>query len=201
MARPPRADAPAGAGAARAARARLFLALDLPDRERAAIAAWRDAGIAGRPGLRPVDAAALHVTLVFLGAQPEEAVEAIAAEALDPLRGLPAPVLAPLGLRPLPPRRPRLYALDLEDRDGTARRVQAAAADALALAGRYRPERRPFWPHVTLARVRSGARPAPPRADPPPRVRFTAAQATLYRSRPSAQGARYEPVARVVLSS
>jgi 2'-5' RNA ligase len=48
-------------------RARLFLALDLPEPARAAIAAWRDELVSERADLRPVRPEALHVTLVFLG--------------------------------------------------------------------------------------------------------------------------------------
>lgn len=49
---------------------RLFLALDLPDSARSEVGRWRVAAIGEREGLRPVQQAALHVTLVFLGSKP-----------------------------------------------------------------------------------------------------------------------------------
>jgi 2'-5' RNA ligase len=67
-------------------------------------------------------------------------------------------------------------------------------------AGRwYRPEKRPFWPHVTLARVKKGERRVAPLPDtpPPPSTPFAAARLTLYRSTLRPQGALYEPLACV----
>jgi len=76
----------------------------------------------------------------------------------------------------------------------------AAAASALAKAGLHEPERRAFRPHATVARLRAGAR-APrvtPREGPEP-VAFAGESVTLYRSRLSAAGARYEPLERVTI--
>jgi 2'-5' RNA ligase len=97
------------------------------------------------------------------------------------------------------PRRgaPRLFALDLADEDGRAAQVQAAVARALEPW--YEPEKRPFWPHVTLARVRKGERAKPLAGIEPPRDEFTARDVTLYRSRLSPKGARYEAIERVRL--
>ena len=98
------------------------------------------------------------MTLVFLGWQDEAAAETIAQAAFGAAEGLGAPLLRADGVRPLPPRDPRLFALDLEDEGDRASAVQAAASDALCAGGWYRPEKRPFWPHVTLARVKRGRR-------------------------------------------
>ena len=64
----------------------------------------------------------------------------------------------------------------------------------------FEPERRPFWPHVTLARVKRGWR-APPlaRTEPPPAEPTEASEVTLYRSTLRPQGALYEPLARTTL--
>ena len=59
-------------------RARLFVALDLPDAIRQGIAAWGEEALAD-PALRPVPAESLHITLAFLGSGPEEDVERVAA--------------------------------------------------------------------------------------------------------------------------
>ena len=179
-------------------RARLFLALDLPEPARASIASWRDLLIADRGDLRPVRPEALHVTLVFLGWQDESAAPKLAEAAFSALPNLPPPRLTAADVRSLPPRNPRLFALDLEDEDGRATALQAAASDALETGGWYRPEKRPFWPHLTLARVKRGERrvPALPDEPAPPREAFEAPVVTLYRSTLRPQGALYEPLAR-----
>lgn len=181
-------------------RARLFLALDLPEGARGRLVEWHDALMEGRRDLRPVRPEALHVTLVFLGWQDEAAAERIAEAAFGALPEQPAPRLAPAGVRAVPPRNARLFALDLEDEGGRATALQAAAAAALEAGGWYRPEKRPFWPHLTLARVRRGERRVPPLppGPPPPGEPFEAPVLTLYRSTPRPQGSLYEPLARTV---
>ena len=181
-------------------RARLFLALDLPEPARASIGSWRDRLISGRADLRPVRPEALHVTLVFLGWQDESAAPRLAEAAFRALPPGPAPVVTPLEVRSLPPRSARLFALDLDDEGGRATALQAAASAALEAGGWYRPEKRPFWPHLTLARVKRGERRVAPLPDePPPREPFATPAATLYRSTLRPQGALYEPLARTVL--
>ncbi|MGH2715243.1 MAG: 2'-5' RNA ligase family protein, partial [Thermoleophilaceae bacterium] len=105
------------------------------------------------------------------------------------------------GVLPLPPRDPRLFALDLEDEDGRAVALQSAVSDALEAGRWYRPEKRAFWPHLTLARVKRGERRAAPLpGDPaPPDEAFAADRLTLYRSSLRPQGAIYEPLARTTL--
>ena len=175
----------------------MFVALDLPEGPRAGLAAWRDSLVAGRTDLRPVAEHALHVTLAFLGWQDETAAEGIADDAFEAVDGLQPAVLTPAGVRPLPPRRPRLFALDLDDEDSRAARIQAGVAGALAAARVFEPEKRPFWPHVTIARVKRGARAEPLAGEPPPPPEpFEAADLTLYRSTLRPQGALYEPLAR-----
>ena len=171
-------------------RLRLFLALELPGATRDALAAWRSRALVGRDDLRPVAQEALHVTLVFLGYQYEKEVERIASTAFDAVRGLAAPSLSPAGVVPVPPRgAPRLFALDLADPSGDCLALQAAASDALASARFYKPEKRPFWPHVT-APLGSPALSLEP---------FTASEVTLYRSVLRPQGALYEPLERLSL--
>jgi 2'-5' RNA ligase len=100
---------------------------------------------------------------------------------------------------PVPRRGPRLLALDLDDRGGKASAIQSAAESALAAARFHKPERRAFWPHVTLARVKRGHR--APRLDPgdPPGGRFQAPVVTLYSSTLRPQGALYTPLRRFEL--
>jgi 2'-5' RNA ligase len=180
----------------------MFVALDLTAANRAALAAWRDGLVSGRTDLRPVPEAQLHVTLAFLGWQDESAAERIAAAAFE-AAGEVAPVLVPAAVRAVPPRDPRLFALDLEDEGGHAASLQAGVAAALESARVYRPERRPFWPHVTLARVKKRERRVPglPEGPAPPPGPYVGPELTLYRSVLRPQGALYEPLARRALGS
>ena len=133
------------------------------------------------------------MTLVFLGYQPEKEIERIAEAAFAPLRGLAVARLAPADVKPVPPRRPRLFALDLLDEDERAGAVQAAAERALVKGGWYRPEKRPFWPHLTLARVKRDRRADPLAARGGLPGRFEAREVVLYRSTLRPQGAEYTP--------
>lgn len=145
---------------------------------------------------------ALHVTLVFLGYLPEKEIERTAATAFEALQGLARPLLAMREVRAVPPRDPRLFAIDLADEGDRAVAVQAAAVRALSGARLHKPEKRPFWPHVTLARVKRGERRVPPLEAPaPPADPFEAPMVTLYRSHLSPRGARYEPLERLTLGA
>ena len=181
---------------------RLFLALELSSSVRDAVVAWRSAASRDRDDLRPVAPEALHVTLVFLGYQYEKEVGRIASTAFDAGRELPAPALSPAGVVSLPPRgAPRLFALDLADPSGDCSVLQSAASEALASGRFYKPEKRPFWPHVTLARVKKGVKRAAPLSDSPSLELepFVASEVTLYRSTLRPQGALYEPLERLSL--
>jgi RNA 2',3'-cyclic 3'-phosphodiesterase len=179
----------------------MFVALDLPPDARSALGDWRDKLVEGRRDLRPVRAEALHVTLVFLGWQAEKEAEAIAAAAFEGCSGLPPARLRAGAVKPIPPRAARLFALDLEDDEGRAGTVQSAISDALEAGRWYRPEKRPFWPHLTLARVKRGERRPPPLPDTPapPAETFEAGVITLYRSTLRPQGAVYDPLAQATL--
>jgi RNA 2',3'-cyclic 3'-phosphodiesterase len=160
--------------------------------------AWSARLLTGRDDLRPLGPSSLHVTLVFLGWRYEREVERIAALAAGAVSGLPVPWLTPVEVRPVPPRRPRLFALDLTDEGGRADAVQAVLSDTLEQARLYRPERRPFWPHVTLARVKRGRRAGSLEAGALP-APFEARTVTLYRSTLRPQGAVYEPLGETQL--
>jgi RNA 2',3'-cyclic 3'-phosphodiesterase len=182
------------------ARARLFLALDLPEHARARLIDWRDVVLGSRDDVRPVAPEALHVTLVFLGWQDQSAAERIAEAAFGALPDGPPPLLTPTGVRSVPPRDPRLFALDLDDEEGRATELQGRASAALEAGGWYRPEKRPFGPHITLARVKRRERRVPPMAEEPspPGEPFEVAVVTLYKSTLRPQGSLYEPLARTV---
>jgi 2'-5' RNA ligase len=185
-------------------RARLFVALDLPEATRDGLVAWGSEALTD-PALRPVAPESLHVTLAFLGNRPEREIEAIAAAVHE--SAAPAPWVELRDPEQRPPRgRARLYALPAISPGTEA--LQAGLAQRLVEAGFYEPEKRPFWPHVTVARVRPEARgsrrPAvvsePPGSIPEelaePRI---AVRMALYRSELQPTGARYVPLAQVEL--
>lgn len=173
---------------------RLFVALELPSAAVDALAEWARA--AARDGLRAVPRESLHVTLAFLGERPDDEAPAIAA-------ALPAdPPRVELALGDpawLPPRRPRVLAIDLHDGDGACSRVQADVGASLAGLGVFAPEKRAFRPHVTVGRVRRGAHVDKRLPGISDHMTFAAAALTLYRSRLGPKGASYEAIARIPL--
>jgi 2'-5' RNA ligase len=171
--------------------------MDLPEDARADLAEWRADAFTGRADVRLVGPEALHMTLVFLGYKPEKEIPRIAELMRASVPAGEPPELAATGVKPVPPRRPRLFALDLDDDDGRAVAVHAALSDAFAAEKLYVPEKRPFWPHVTLARVKRGAVAGPLEAPPPPSAPWRADAVTLYRSTLLPQGARYDALERV----
>ncbi|HEX5761575.1 MAG TPA: RNA 2',3'-cyclic phosphodiesterase [Solirubrobacterales bacterium] len=185
-------------------RVKLFVALDLPETVRIGVDAWGTRELTD-PALRPVLPQSLHVTLAFLGWRQEKEIarlsEIVAAS------GAPAPSLAFGQPVQRPERgRPRLFALPVASPQAMA--LQAGVEDMLVAARLYKPERRPFWPHVTVARVkreeRGSKRPArvskPPGALSEELLRpFDAVRITLYRSELRPWGAQYTPLAQVEL--
>ncbi|MDA0165095.1 RNA 2',3'-cyclic phosphodiesterase [Solirubrobacter ginsenosidimutans] len=175
---------------------RLFVALDLPGDVRDALAAT---GAAADPAVwRAVSPDSLHVTLAFLGSRPPEDVDAIApivaAEHHAPRLTLGEVLL-------LPPRHARVLTVTLTDPTGALAALQERVAAALAEAGVYTPESRPFRPHVTVARLRPRTRPprtADLQLDP---LEFSATAVILYSSRLGPGGARYEPLVAAALRS
>jgi 2'-5' RNA ligase len=186
-------------------RLRAFIALDLPTELREGIVEWGKRELHD-PALRVVRPESLHVTLAFLGWTAEKEVERLGEivaglDAPAPEMQLEDPVGRPSG------RRPRLYALPVES-PGTAT-LQGDLQGRLVAARLYAPEKRPFWPHITVARVRpegrGSKRPKAVEEPPGPLPRrllspFRGVRVTLYRSELQPQGARYTPLAQVELS-
>jgi RNA 2',3'-cyclic 3'-phosphodiesterase len=183
-------------------RVRLFVALELPAEVRQELVRWRERapGVGVPPRLRWVTPASLHVTLCFLGWRPVEQIPSIAqacavAAACGPAQlTLADPVW-------LPPRRPRVLAVELRDEADGLARVQGGLSKALEAGGWYEPEKRAFRAHVTVARVPKDARVGRVALPAPAPLNFTGSQVTLFRSRLSAAGARYESLASVALGT
>jgi 2'-5' RNA ligase len=183
---------------------RMFVALDLPQTVREEIAAWGETELAD-PALRRVPSESLHVTLAFLGDRPLRDVEPIA-EVIEWAAEKPVPLElgSPVG-RPARGR-PRLVALPALG--GPVEKLEEILSRALALEGLCKPEKRPFWPHLTVARVRAEGRGSgrptqvdiPTAPSPTERTgRFDAVRISLYRSELQPRGARYVPLAQVKL--
>jgi RNA 2',3'-cyclic 3'-phosphodiesterase len=185
-------------------RARLFVALDLPTAVRSGLGAWGPEALAD-PALRPVPLENLHVTLAFLGFRPEKDIERVAA--VIEASVAPAPLVELLGPVARPARgRPRLFALPVLSPGAEV--LQAALQERLVAERLYEPEKRPFWPHVTVARVRSegrGSRRSMPVEQPPNALPATLSEPfygiriVLYRSELQPSGAHYVPLAQVEL--
>jgi 2'-5' RNA ligase len=176
-------------------RARLFVALDLPDPVLASLDRWGAEELRD-PALRPVAVENLHVTLAFLGSRPADQVEPIA----DVVResGGPAPIVELGDPVARPSRgRPKLFALPVIS-PGTEL-LQAGLRGRLLETGLHEPDKRPFWPHLTVARVRAEGRGSrrsmrvgePPRGLPASLVEpFYGIRIVLYRSELQPSGAR-----------
>lgn len=187
-------------------RVRLFVALDLPDRVRAGIAAW-GRGALGDPALRPVAEESLHITLAFLGSRDEAEIEPIAAVVRECGAAAPLIELGQPQQRPLRGRA-KVYALPVAS-EGT-KALQAGVVSRLVSAGLYAAEERPFWPHVTVARVRNeaGGKRRPRVVERPPQglpqglmQPHRAVRLSFYISELQPCGARYVPLAQVELPS
>ncbi len=190
-------------------RARLFVALDLPDRVLDALAAWQSRALVD-PALRPVRPEALHVTLCFLSYHPEREIERIAS-VVTGVEARPVEIRLASEPVPVPPKRPRLFAVAGESPAATE--LQAELSERLGAAHLYEPEKREFWTHVTVARVRSergprarGRRGKSMRVESPPEVlpaelteQFEAPRLALYRSFLGPSGADYVRLAELNL--
>jgi 2'-5' RNA ligase len=193
-------------------RARLFVALDLPEDVRARLEAWQARELTDE-ALRPVAPQALHVTLCFLNYHPEKKIDEIAGI----VTGVePRPVEMHLEPDPegVPKSRPRLFAIAAPSEAAIS--LQQELSDALEARKFYEPEKRPFWPHLTVARVKSepGSRSGRRRGRGRPRQvedfpaslptdlldTFEAPRVALYRSYLRPTGAEYVRLAELNLA-
>ena len=157
----------------------------------------------------------LHVTLFFLGYHAEKAIPRIE-ELITAVEPRPVELSFDPEPSPIPKGRPRLYAIG--GRSESVSALEEELSGALTAARVYEPEGRGFWPHVTVARVRSERRPPdagkrrgkgrPRRVTTPParlpkdlERPFGFVRVALYRSNLKPQGAEYVRLGGVDLSS
>jgi 2'-5' RNA ligase len=183
---------------------RLFVAVDVPQAVKAELARAVEPFRRVVPGARWTSPEGWHVTLKFLGSTWPRLVEGVK-EAVGGAAREAAPFptsLTEVGAFP-GPGRARVVWAGLADPEGRFASL-ARALDAL-LAPHVPPEKRPFTPHLTVARLNP---PVDLRAVAPELLglrvdssAFTVERLVLYRSHLSPGGARYEPLHVVPLGS
>jgi 2'-5' RNA ligase len=187
---------------------RLFIAIDLDDDARAAIAGeqrrLKAAFDDSRSAIKWVRPEQMHLTLVFLGEVPETRAPAIVDAISEPVAQAPFD-LTFAGLGVFPPRgAPNVLWVGAASGEAESIALQRQLADRVQRVG-IAVERRPFHPHLTLARWKTSRGADRARAlegvrhDPIATVRVD--HATLYQSRLSSAGPAYTALARVTLSA
>jgi 2'-5' RNA ligase len=163
-------------------RLRLFLALRLPDDVVATLAEWQARELQGAGRIVPPEH--LHVTLAFLGSRPASELPAITGAL-----GEAAAATRPFELELERYRETRSAGmLVLSDQSGEAGRLAARLHERLEQLGVYRPEGRPWLPHVTVVRYRE----RPRRHSPVPELgRVAPSDAAAFLSRLHPSGASY----------
>jgi RNA 2',3'-cyclic 3'-phosphodiesterase len=178
---------------------RLFLAVDVPDEVRDALASSVAPLRSAIPGARWAPPENWHVTLKFLGSVyprlsgwVREQAAAAAAES-EPFLS----AMAGLGAFPSP-RRARVLWAGLDDPEG---RLTALAGSLDHLLEReFPPEQRPFSAHLTVARMREQVALEPSVLQTlVPSEPFEIHELVLYRSHLGRPHARYEPIQRIRL--
>jgi 2'-5' RNA ligase len=136
----------------------------------------------------------LHVTLAFLGHRPASELPSILGVLRDAAAGA-----GPLPLEPRAWRETRSVGMIvLEDTTGGAGALARRLHVQLAELGVYRPEARPWLPHVTMLRFRTRPHLSPPL---PATGTFVPSDAAAYLSRLHPSGARYEVLEAVSLNA
>jgi 2'-5' RNA ligase len=173
---------------------RLFFGVELPTEVQGVLGQLRPKDSAD---YRWPDSSLLHVTLVFLGEQPEERLGV-----LNSVAAAAAMASSPGHLRlgdpgSFGPRKaPRVLWVGLEGDLQSLNALQSHLDKRLREAG-FSIEDRAFSPHITLARRRDRARSGPPDNWPPAtlqKVQFEMDHLTLFHSRLSPRGPTYIPL-------
>jgi 2'-5' RNA ligase len=180
---------------------RLFFAVELPPEVQATLGRLRPSD--DNRDYRWVDASLLHVTLAFLGEQPEERLETLKSVGREAAAHSHVAVLR-LGAAGHfgSGRAPRVLWVDLAGDVAALSTLHANLTHSLKAAA-FPTEDRPFTAHITLARRREtarGGRPAgwPPHVTPSP---FDMDTLTLMQSRLSPRGPTYTPVYQASIAS
>jgi RNA 2',3'-cyclic 3'-phosphodiesterase len=166
-------------------RLRLFCALLLPSAAVEALVAWQARELAFSGSLRVVPPENLHITLAFLGSTEAARLPAVVEALRRALAGEKQPVLSALRYR----ETKSVAMIVLADEEGRAERLARRLWEGLERLALYERERRPWRPHVTVARFRERPRLSPP---VPELGRVVPSDAAVMISRLRPGGARYE---------
>jgi 2'-5' RNA ligase len=177
---------------------RLFVAVPLPSELQGLVRRAQEA-LPPVPGLRLLKPEQWHVTLAFIG----EVDAARAAAAREVVDGLPAGMGGEAAIERfllLPSAsRARVVALELSDEQGVFGRLFETVMGGLEARAVMKREKRPFRPHLTIARLRNPG-PVRPRYESE-RARFAVQSVCLYESELRREGAEYTVVCRRVLTA
>jgi 2'-5' RNA ligase len=162
-------------------RRRLFLGYALPDDVVSTLAEWQARELRGRI----VPPGNLHITLAFLGPRPADELPTIVGVLAAAAREACVPRFEPVRYR----ETRSAGMLELRDPAGCAAQLAERLHEQLAALGLYRPEARPWLPHVTVVRYRER-----PRLQPslPPLEPFAPSGAAAFLSRLHPTGAQYD---------
>ncbi|HEY8490910.1 MAG TPA: RNA 2',3'-cyclic phosphodiesterase [Dehalococcoidia bacterium] len=178
---------------------RLFVALELPEAWRRALARLQgDLRARGLAGLRWVRPEGIHLTLKFLGGVPAPRVPEIDAALRAVLAEEPGFALRLGAPGTFGGPRPRVVWVGVEGAVPALASLQRRVEAALVPLG-FPPEARPFAPHLTLARVPEGTAPglrrtlaaALAQVGPPPAPEFRVRSVSLMESFLRPDGAVY----------
>ncbi len=137
---------------------RLFVGCELDEALRARLTEMGQRGEPSLDGLRWVAPEAMHITLKFLGEVEDALVGEVTTALEKPLGDVPAFEALFQGLGRFPPRG-ALRVLWAGIKKGAAELVSLSKIVEAAMEPiGFDREKRPFSPHVTLARVKRGAR-------------------------------------------
>jgi 2'-5' RNA ligase len=170
-------------------RLRLFLALQLPDDAVTCLTDWQGQELRGRL----VPPGNLHVTLAFLGSRPAAELPAVLEVLASAARDTSPPRFDVTGYR----ETRSVGMLTLDEATGSGAELAGRVQAELAELGVYRPEARPWLPHVTVLRFRERPRLRPE----PPKLGWVSSDAAAFLSRLHPSGARYTAPHYVLLES
>lgn len=181
-------------------RVRLLVALDLPDVVRHQVEVWQQKALTD-PALR--HNRGLRIVLMFLGHRPQREVVRYLEAIRELCASAPAPLveLGDVVAKGPAPELPRVFALPVKSPETEVLQIGLRSVFTNQRLYIYEPRERAFWPHLTVARVRTAdhksrrpeaVRDLPDRPIPASlRGPFEGRSVGLYRSEMRPSGARY----------
>jgi RNA 2',3'-cyclic 3'-phosphodiesterase len=173
-------------------RLRLFIAFRLPEAALRGLVRWQREALDVPDDVRVVPKVNLHATIAFLGSRPAEELDSIAAVVREAAADGERPLLTPKRYRETRSVGMVVY----DDEAGRAAEVAEAVQSGLEKLGVYKTEKRPWLPHVTVARFRRAPRLTPPMSG---LAAVSPSEAAVYHSVLRPGGAQYEVLESVAL--